>query len=478
VTFLVEGRAFPAHRCWVAAFSQPLGAMFRSGMRESQEARVVLRDTDAGAFQLMLDFIYGGPVQLDQENIECVLELSVRFALGVLIEQCCNFLASAVAVDTACAILILADVRACLIACLNDSTLTNHLLGLLTTPWVTNHKQKYDCRPLRRDTLLFVVAHLPRCWASAREHFARLPKALLVEVLSHDALVHGEILAFQAAVFWLDEQRRLLLAGEAACSQGLGEEEDEEACLVEEVLSHVRFPHMPARLLVEEVEGHPVMQREVSHGVSPASSYGCDVLTDSSLPHSLPLPQACKRFVLEAFRYQAVLQCCASASSSAAAHYSKEQQEILRKFAEEMGDRARPRRLLPHAAPRRLALPPAGADEDDDDAGQHELLLSSSCSAVTAAAITTSTITTTTTHQLVGPAEAVEPPLQQPAPNASKISSSGNSSTVAAAAGGATTSSGSSDGSSASSSMLQYALITTVERHKGDGATSGGGRVK
>lgn len=95
--------------------------MFRSGMRESQEARVVLRDTDAGAFHLMLDFIYGGPVQLDQENIECVLELSVRFAVGVLIEQCCNFLASAVAVGTACAILILADVRAYVPACLRAS---------------------------------------------------------------------------------------------------------------------------------------------------------------------------------------------------------------------------------------------------------------------------------------------------------------------------------------------------------------------
>lgn len=49
-------------------------------------------------------------MELNQDNIECVLELSVRFAVGMLIEQCCNFLASAVAVDTACAILILADV--------------------------------------------------------------------------------------------------------------------------------------------------------------------------------------------------------------------------------------------------------------------------------------------------------------------------------------------------------------------------------
>lgn len=60
VTFLVDGRAFPAHRCWVAAFSMPLCAMFNSGMRESQESCITLRDTDGGAFELMLSFIYGG----------------------------------------------------------------------------------------------------------------------------------------------------------------------------------------------------------------------------------------------------------------------------------------------------------------------------------------------------------------------------------------------------------------------------------
>ena len=36
-------------------------------MRESSESRIALRDTDAGAFQLMLDFVYGGPVELNQE---------------------------------------------------------------------------------------------------------------------------------------------------------------------------------------------------------------------------------------------------------------------------------------------------------------------------------------------------------------------------------------------------------------------------
>lgn len=313
----------------------------------------MLGDTDAGAFQLMLDFIYGGPVELNQDNIECVLELSVRFAVGVLIEQCCNFLASAVAVDTACAILIIADVRTWSLfwACPSISQIRRrHHLTHTLTPTSQRQRQKYDCRPLRRDTLLFVVAHLPRCWATAREHFARLPKALLVEVLAHDALVHGEIVAFHAAVFWLEERRRLLAGGGGGGGTGVGVvEEDDEASLVEQVLAHVRFPHMPARLLVEEVESHPIMQREVRvRGAVAWLLASFQDLRGRLSTHFTLHPhgtieindwQACKRFVLEAYRYQAVLQRC---SSSAAAYH--EQQEVLRCVRNE--SRAPPTSLL------------------------------------------------------------------------------------------------------------------------------------
>lgn len=322
-----------------------------------------------------------------------------------------------------------------------------------------------------------MVAHLPRCWAAAREHFARLPRALLVEVLAHDALVHGEIVAFHAAVFWLEERRRLLVGGDGGAGLCVVVEEEDEASLVEQVLSHVRFPHMPARLLVEEVEGHPIMQREVRPWVR--GVVGCWLLDPSTPPTYLPThtcncpspPQACKRFVLEAYRYQAVLQ---RSSSSAAAYH--EQQEVLREYAEEMGDRARPRRLPPHAAHRRLALPPLAEEGDDhDDAGQHELLLSSSAPSAAGASSSCSSssgggvgVTTVTTHQLVGPAEAMEPP-SLPQQHAASSSAS-RSVSIATATSTSSSGGGGGGGSSATSSMLQYALITTVERHKGDGA--------
>lgn len=103
-----------------------------------------------------------------------------------------------------------------------------------------------------------------------------------MEVLAHDALVHGEIVAFHTAVFWLEERRRVL-------GLGLGVvEEDDEASLVEQVMAHVRFPHMPARLLVEQVESHPIMQREVR--IHAAVACFIQVLRGGPQPTSLPIP--------------------------------------------------------------------------------------------------------------------------------------------------------------------------------------------
>lgn len=275
------------------------------------------------------------PVELNQDNIECVLELSVRFAVGMLIEQCCNFLASAVAVDTACAILILAD--------------------------------KYDCRPLRRDTLLFVVAHLPRCWATAKDAFARLPQALLLEVLAHDALTHGEIVAFHTAVFWLEEWRR----GQPV-EQDVAEKM-EESRLVENVLGQVRFPHMPAVLLVE-VEGHPIMQAE-----------------------------ACQKFVLEAYRFQAVVR----------QQSLEEQQGVLRKFGEEMGVRARPRRKLVASQQQGLVVSGGSSEwpalEDEDPWTREALHPCPTNSSSNNNAAATSTSSTCMAMKLVGRVEEIEP---------------------------------------------------------------------
>lgn len=48
-------------------------------------------------------------------NIESVLELSVRYGVGPLVEQCCDFLAGAIDTTNGFGILTLADVSAALL---------------------------------------------------------------------------------------------------------------------------------------------------------------------------------------------------------------------------------------------------------------------------------------------------------------------------------------------------------------------------
>ncbi len=134
------------------------------------------------------------------------------------------------------------------------------------------------------------------------------------------------MMVFNVAVYWLEEWRRSRPVEQDEI------EKEEEARLVETVLGQVRFPHMPARLLVEEVEGHPIMQAE-----------------------------ACQRFVLEAYRYQAVVPFPQQHYQQYQQQQEEEeegaqkwrllqlqlpQQELLQKYALEMGVRARPRRKL------------------------------------------------------------------------------------------------------------------------------------
>lgn len=61
--------------------------------------------------------------------------------------------------------------------------------------------QKYTCQPLRRDSLLYVVVHFEACWTSDRDGFGRLRKALVLDILGHDALspTGGEGVVFRVS---------------------------------------------------------------------------------------------------------------------------------------------------------------------------------------------------------------------------------------------------------------------------------------
>eukprot|EP00908_Phaeocystis_cordata_P025286 Transcript_7738.p1 GENE.Transcript_7738~~Transcript_7738.p1 ORF type:complete len:543 (+),score=218.20 Transcript_7738:122-1750(+) len=111
VCFLVEGRAVHAHRCILTARCEAFRLMFNSAMREGSAAcpQVPIKEASFGAFQCVLQYIYGGAVQVPEELAVELLGLADRYLLDGLKILSGFTLARMVSVDTVCRIIQAAD---------------------------------------------------------------------------------------------------------------------------------------------------------------------------------------------------------------------------------------------------------------------------------------------------------------------------------------------------------------------------------
>ncbi|CAB1114554.1 unnamed protein product [Ectocarpus sp. CCAP 1310/34] len=216
VTLAVGSKHFKAHKCVLAAQSSPLRAMFEGSFKEGSEDVISLLDVEPHSFSLLLDFFYDRGVEVTDENVEALLDLSARYGVSLLRRHCCAFLAGSASPATACSLLSVAD--------------------------------RYDCHRLRRVMLAYTLERFPTiCRDSSSDGFRHLSAALVVEVLKDDRLAagqEGELAVFWAAISWLEaEHSRRRNADEANI-----------------VLSHVRFGLVSAKAIADAVEAHPLMQ--------------------------------------------------------------------------------------------------------------------------------------------------------------------------------------------------------------------------
>ncbi|CAN0560745.1 unnamed protein product, partial [Ectocarpus sp. 12 AP-2014] len=174
VTLAVGGKHFKAHKCVLAAQSSPLRAMFEGSFKEGSEDVIALLDVEPSSFSLLLDFFYDRRVEVTDENVEALLDLSARYGVSLLRRHCCAFLAGSVSPATACSLLSVAD--------------------------------RYDCHRLRRVILTYTLERFPTtCRDSSSDGFRHLSAALVVEVLKDDRLAagqEGELAVFWAAISW------------------------------------------------------------------------------------------------------------------------------------------------------------------------------------------------------------------------------------------------------------------------------------
>ncbi|CAM9797320.1 unnamed protein product, partial [Ectocarpus fasciculatus] len=109
VTLAVGGKHFKAHKCVLAAQSSPLRAMFEGSFKEGSEDVIALLDVEPSSFSLLLDFFYGRRVEVTDENVGALLDLSARYGVSLLRRHCCAFLAGSASPATACSLLSVAD---------------------------------------------------------------------------------------------------------------------------------------------------------------------------------------------------------------------------------------------------------------------------------------------------------------------------------------------------------------------------------
>ena len=90
----VGEEVFSAHRIVLAASSDYFHAMFAHGMKESNQEVIELKDESisAAALKIVLDSIYSGDLQVNDENVFDVLIAADHLQVTSVVQQCCDYL--------------------------------------------------------------------------------------------------------------------------------------------------------------------------------------------------------------------------------------------------------------------------------------------------------------------------------------------------------------------------------------------------
>ena len=90
----VREDVFSAHRIVLAASSDYFHAMFAHGMKESNQEVIELKDESisAAALKIVLDSIYSGDLQVNDENVLDVLVAADHLQVTSVVQQCCEYL--------------------------------------------------------------------------------------------------------------------------------------------------------------------------------------------------------------------------------------------------------------------------------------------------------------------------------------------------------------------------------------------------
>ncbi|XP_064194468.1 actin-binding protein IPP isoform X2 [Anguilla rostrata] len=204
VQLRVGGRVFRVHRLVLAASSPYFSALFSGGMNEVNKEEVEIMGVEAEVFQILLEFIYTGMIDVTVENVQELIVAADMLQLNEVVTICCEFLKAQM-----------------------DPT---NCVGIF------QFLEQIACMDMLEFTENYIYVHfLEVCVA---EEFMGLSKDQLVKLLRSEELrIEDEYQVFTAAMDWVlqDVAKRKKY--------------------VVEVLDPVRFPLLSPQRLFKYIEG-------------------------------------------------------------------------------------------------------------------------------------------------------------------------------------------------------------------------------
>ncbi|XP_029968584.1 kelch-like protein 6 [Salarias fasciatus] len=209
VVLCVQDHDFPCHRATLAAASQYFRAMFLSGLKESREERVEIKEMDSSTMRSLLEYTYTSRALLTHSNVQKILEAASQFQFMRVVDACAEFLSKSMNLENCIGILNLADAHA--------------LPGL------------------RARVQDFIATQFSQ--VVGQQDFLELSAASLESVLQRDDLdVKREESVFEALMCWVRARR------------------DERRTALARLLSHVRLPLLEPAYFVEKVESDELIR--------------------------------------------------------------------------------------------------------------------------------------------------------------------------------------------------------------------------
>ncbi|CAF1323889.1 unnamed protein product [Didymodactylos carnosus] len=171
VNIYVDGVVFPSHRLILSAASPYFHAMFSYNFRESKEGNVRIQDITPWTMKRILDFIYNGRTDINQDNLFEMLNASIMLSIKELTDLLIKFLYLQININNCIQIEQLATL--------------------------------YSLDTLRRTTLMYIVNHFMLLYE--QNLFVYLNEHTLMEILSDDNLdIPKEEYVFDTIIKWVN----------------------------------------------------------------------------------------------------------------------------------------------------------------------------------------------------------------------------------------------------------------------------------